>query len=305
MAAAGRGHDEPPLDVAERAKLRRQALDWMQDELTALTKLLEFPATGQNLELWKLDADLASVREVEFLTKLPAVEQEAWKKLWADVDSLLTRGSESRKFADVHRRAHELEATDPKAAEPLFREALEGYRKTLGPDSRLTLDLTRDLASLLDRTGRGAEAEPLFRDVVELARKQLGPDNPPTASLMATFGNNLVQQGKWTQAEPVLRECLAVRAKIQPDDWTTFNTRSLLGGSLLGQKKYDEAEPLILSGYEGMKAREAKIPPPGKPRLTDAAKRVVKLYEAWGKKDKAAEWRAKLAKPSDEPRKQP
>jgi len=35
----------------------------------------------------------------------------------------------------------------------------------------------------------------------------------------------------------------------------------MLGGSLLGQKKYAEAEPLLLSGYEGMKQREVKIPP--------------------------------------------
>jgi hypothetical protein len=48
------------------------------------------------------------------------------------------------------------------------------------------------------------------------------------------------------------------------------------------------------------KAREARIPPPAKPRLTEAAERVVKLFEAWGKKDEAARWRAKLAKPSGE-----
>ena len=76
---------------------------------------------------------------------------------------------------------------------------------------------------------------------------------------------------------------------------------AMLGGSLLGQKKFAEAEPLIVSGYEGMKAREAKIPPPVCRDLTDAAERVVKLYEAWGKKDKAAEWRAKLAKPPTRP----
>ena len=100
-------------------------------------------------------------------------------------------------------------------------------------------------------------------------------------------------------------ECLAIREKVQPDDWTTFNTRSLLGGSLLGQKKYAEAEPLIVSGYEGLKAREAKIPPPGRPRLAEAGERVVRLYEDWGKKDKAAEWRAKLAKPTDEAKIEP
>ena len=68
----------------------------------------------------------------------------------------------------------------------------------------------------------------------------------------------------------------------------------MLGGSLLGQKKYAEAEPLILAGYEGMKGREAKIPAHGKLRLTEAAERVVRLYEAWGKPEKAAAWKAKL-----------
>ncbi len=79
---------------------------------------------------------------------------------------------------------------------------------------------------------------------------------------MAVRGLSLIRQSKWTEAEPVLRECLAIREKAQPDEWSTFNTRSLLGDSLLGQKKYAEAEPLIVSGYEGMKAREAKIPAP-------------------------------------------
>ena len=131
------------------------------------------------------------------------------------------------------------------------------------------------------------------------------PGDPHVSGLLATWGLSLIQQHKWAQAEPVLRECLALREKSESDDWNTFNTRSLLGGSLLGQKKYDEAEPLILSGYEGMKAREAKIPPPGKPRLTEAAERVIQLYEDWGKTDKAAEWRAKVARPSGEPKKQP
>jgi len=35
----------------------------------------------------------------------------------------------------------------------------------------------------------------------------------------------------------------------------------MLGEALLLQKKYTEAEPLLLQGYEGMKLREAMIPP--------------------------------------------
>ena len=152
---------------------------------------------------------------------------------------------------------------------------------------------------------RWSEAEPLLREALERARKQFRPGDPRNAALMAPLGLCLIQQGKWVEAEPLLRETLAIREKTQPGDWTTFNTRSLLGGSLLGQKRYAEAEPLIVAGYEGMKAREAGIPPEGKPRLTEAAERLIKLYDAWGKKDKAAEWRARLARPADEPKKQP
>jgi hypothetical protein len=205
----------------------------------------------------------------------------------------------------IHKRAHELAPSKPAEAEPLFRQALEGYRKIQGADGALTLDLTLDLANLLYRSGRGADAEPLFRAALGPFRQRFGPADPRTAGILAPLGLSLIQQGKWTEAEPVLRECLAIRAKVQPDEWTTFNTRSLLGSSLLGQKEYAEAEPLIVSGYEGMKARAARIPPPGRPRFTEAAERVLQLYEAWGKPEKVAEWRAKLAKPSAAAGKQP
>jgi hypothetical protein len=92
----------------------------------------------------------------------------------------------------------------------------------------------------------------------------------------------------------VLRECLAIREKKLPDDWLRFNTMSLLGGALLGQGRYDEAEPLITHGYEGMEVRAAKIPALSKPRLAEAAVRVVRLYEAWGKPEKAGAWKARL-----------
>ena len=68
----------------------------------------------------------------------------------------------------------------------------------------------------------------------------------------------------------------------------------MLGGALVGQQKYTDAEPLLVQGYEGMKQREAKIPPQGNVRLTQAVERLVQLYEATGRKDKADEWRSRL-----------
>jgi hypothetical protein len=79
-----------------------------------------------------------------------------------------------------------------------------------------------------------------------------------------------------------------------PNDWRRFFAMSLLGRALLDQAQYVEAEPLVVAGYEGMKAREAKIPTVSKPHLSSAARQVVRLYEAWDKREQAQSWAAKL-----------
>jgi eukaryotic-like serine/threonine-protein kinase len=175
-----------------------------------------------------------------------------------------------------------------------LEEALSRGRKLPGglPDS-LTWILS-PLAVTYDRAGQFAKAEPLYRDNLEQTRKRFGAEDPRTAGQMAVLGLNLLYQHKYVEAEPLLRDCLKIRQAKQPDDWTTFSTQSLLGGALLGQKKYTDAEPLLLKGYQGMKQREAKIPPQGKVRLSEALERLVQLYEATGKKDQAEKWRKLL-----------
>ena len=90
---------------------------------------------------------------------------------------------------------------------------------------------------------------------------------------------------------PVANNAQAIREKKSPDDWATFDARSLLGASLLGQKKFAEAEPFLLSGYEGLMARETKIPASSRKRIAEAAARMIQLYDAWDKSDMAEEWR--------------
>ena len=59
----------------------------------------------------------------------------------------------------------------------------------------------------------------------------------------------------------------------------------------------------MLTGYQGLKKDEKAIPPQGKDNLPNAIQRLVDLYEATAKKDKADEWRKKLeeAKASGKP----
>jgi serine/threonine protein kinase/TolA-binding protein len=182
-------------------------------------------------------------------------------------------------------------AGQPEKAVPLLEQTLAQTTEIRGPESPDTLTCMGNLAWTYQSAGKLDRAEPLWGKLVQLRRKVDGPESPVTAGDLTQLGLNLIKQKKFAKAEPVLRECLAIRAKIQPEDWLTFNTRSLLGDALLGQKKYAEAEPLLLQGYEGMKQREAKIPPQGKSRLTDALERLVRLYEAMNQKDKAKQWR--------------
>ena len=144
------------------------------------------------------------------------------------------------------------------------------------------------------KTGRSADAAKLVGELLADTRKTAPQASPQLAAALAQFGLVLLQLKAYAEAEPLLRECLAIREKTQPDLWNTFTAKSMLGEALRGEKKYAEAESLLIAGYEGMKQREATIPPQGKDRLPEALEHLVQFYEAIGKPDEAAKWRSKL-----------
>ena len=176
----------------------------------------------------------------------------------------------------------------------LHQETLRLREAKLGPDHPDTLNTRSHLAESYEKVGRWSEAESLRRDMLAYRRRVEKPESPPFAGELASLGANLLKQANWSEAEPVLRECLVIRDKVMPDHWLRFNTMSLLGGALLGQGHYAKAEPLIVGGYEGLRARAARIPPQARIRLPEAAERLIRLYEAWGQPAKASAWKARL-----------
>jgi hypothetical protein len=128
-----------------------------------------------------------------------------------------------------------------------------------------------------------------------MRRQLLGNGHKYTAIAIGNLAGVLWREGKLADAEPLARECLSTSEKKDPDNCETFCSRSFLGGILLGLKKYAEAEPLLLTGYEGMKQREAQRPALIKGRLEEAAERLVQLYEETNRPGQADEWRKKLA----------
>jgi hypothetical protein len=136
-----------------------------------------------------------------------------------------------------------------------------GLSKLQGSGGPLTIDLTRDLGALLDRTVRSADAEPFWRSSLDRQRAQLPADSPALSGAPAELGLHLLTRARWREAESIFRESLMIREKAALDDWTRFNAMSGHGGALAGQGRFTEAEPLLTEGYEGLKQREVRIPP--------------------------------------------
>jgi tetratricopeptide (TPR) repeat protein len=98
-AGRGEGVDAKELDDKERARWRKQALDWLRADLVLWEKRVgsdkpeERKQVAATLRHWQEDADLSGLRDAAELAKLPADEQEACKKLWVDVKALLEKAN--------------------------------------------------------------------------------------------------------------------------------------------------------------------------------------------------------------------
>ena len=219
-----------------------------------------------------------------------AAQEELVKKEVAargpdDIGVLIARSNLAESYRKVGRLAEAI---------PIAEDVVKRVIAAIGHDNATTLTARNNLAAAYQDAGRKDEAIAMLREVVPAAAKMFGPGHPNTIRVTNRLSGLYEQAGRWADGESLYRESLAVFEAKQPDHWGTFQARSLRGACLAGLKQYDKAEPLIVSGYEGMKSREASIPPADRPRLAEAAARVVRLYEGWGKPEKAEDWRRKL-----------
>jgi serine/threonine-protein kinase len=97
LAGCGQGKDAGRLPDEERALWRRQALNWLRQDLTGWGtrhrngKAQTSAQVRERLQSWQSDPDLAGVRARDALGRLPDEERRQWERLWFDVDALLRR----------------------------------------------------------------------------------------------------------------------------------------------------------------------------------------------------------------------
>jgi len=94
LAASGQGVES--LDDAGRARLRQQALTWLQADINGWGRSLEMGAAfrenvRQALEAMRTDPALAAVRDEDALEKLPEAERLGFRRLWQSAAELAQR----------------------------------------------------------------------------------------------------------------------------------------------------------------------------------------------------------------------
>jgi non-specific serine/threonine protein kinase/serine/threonine-protein kinase len=183
-------------------------------------------------------------------------------------------------------------------ADSYYVAALEGRRRVLGADHPETITTAVALATLRHRQQRFDEAESLGRDALTRARWSLGPRHEVTASALVSLGSLLNARAEYNEARSLLEEGLNVRRALMPDTVHVAAAECELGESLRGRGLLDEAEALLIKGCSGV--NDSTDPSTAEKRV--AVSHVVALYEALGRVDRIAEWRAKLPKEGSGPR---
>lgn len=130
-------------------------------------------------------------------------------------------------------------------AEPLFREALEIARNTIGTEHADYAIGLSNLADLLRATGRVEEAEPLYREALEITRVTRGPGHPDFALDLNNLAVLLETTDRFEEAETLYREALEIDRRTIGTEHPEYSIHlNNLAGLLRATGRYEEAEPL-------------------------------------------------------------
>jgi tetratricopeptide (TPR) repeat protein len=104
----------------------------------------------------------------------------------------------------------------------------------------------------------------------------------------------LTMSGTYDEAASLARDAVrSLRAKFGDSNSMVFFAQIHLGDALRGQGKYAEAEPLLLAAH-----KRFEVPKPiTRGWRGSAVAALVRLYEAKGRPDEAAKYRALLDSP--------
>jgi tetratricopeptide (TPR) repeat protein len=175
-------------------------------------------------------------------------------------------------------------------AERFLREALDIRRELFGEEHPDVANTMKELSRVYMQQGRLDEALPLAQAGLLMARRLLGETHPTVAGSFYILGEIYQNHSEFGAAANAFKEASARYANsIGSQHWRSATAEGSYGETLVSLGRYEEAEESLLNALSVLRVVE------GRPRRTHRAiEALVALYEAWGKPDNAAEYRALL-----------
>jgi tetratricopeptide (TPR) repeat protein len=172
-----------------------------------------------------------------------------------------------------------------------FWHVLDSQRQALPPDHPDLAETLYRCGEYLLEVGQAPEAKTLLEEALRIQREALPPQHPAIGQSLVALGWARTGAGNPAEGERSLREGLDIVSKALPENhWFRADAQGRLGDCLTTLKRFDEAEPLLLGSYKKLQAAPGTPPP----QRIQAVDRLVQLYRAWGRPEKAAQWRQKL-----------
>jgi len=188
---------------------------------------------------------------------------------------------------------------DDARAESLSLEAYDLFRKTVGENHQYTAYPLVTLADIYYRRENYSKAREAIEHAVQIQQHALPAEHLDLVRSRITVGKIIMRTGDLAEAESILRPAFdRLVASFPAGHSNTAGAAGALGECLTLQQRFAEAETLLLRSYDGL----LKVVGPRDPRTREAARRLLRLYEAWDKPENAAPYRALLAADTGEGR---
>ena len=176
-------------------------------------------------------------------------------------------------------------------ADSVYQEALAMRRRVLGPQHPDYLWSVFNYAQFAAAARRWEAAKKAAREVLSHRGRALPEGHPALPAAMQALGlalshtDSIEAGGRW------LTESLEVRQRTLPGDhWLIASSQSVLGEHLGLQRRWSEAERLLLQAERTLVTQRGER----SPQVRDTRNRLVRLYQAWGRRAEAARWQARI-----------
>ncbi len=187
--------------------------------------------------------------------------------------------------------------TKPDKAEPILRELVRlELEDRSDADSHLIAYLNQ-LSKAMEDQGAADGYTGILAKVIADYRARSGDDAVRTLRPEAALAGLLVKRKDFAGAETLLKHTMGIAASLKPDDEAAVSVQTAYAELDLSREHFADAEQRLQAIHEVL----GKTLGPEHRRVRAVESRLAKLYDAWGKPERAAEYRSTSSpKPEDD-----